>query len=241
MTRPWYNHPPEIGLPMLRRLVWNKSVSLIALAIAAVVSMMGVTAPAHAVAPVPTSVNVQTVLTAVHVPNAYERMLVTFPYTGKKFQYRWICVQNNVGTTWAIDTIDNYFESGSNTVVLTDLYPGEGDPTCSQGGFYGNQILVVSTYNSADSTCYQLNLPYTANGVYQGTPVIGMNVNASAGYCRSTLQRRNNTMSQALGQMFGLANFYSATSWQASIMNNYNDTRYNYAGSDDRNALYNLY
>lgn len=230
MLNPWYNYPPEIGLPMLRRLAWARSLRPLALLMATLIAFAGLTlsAPAGAVSSVSA------------VPAAVSTATITHtPWTGERFPTRYICVQNNIGTTWAIDTADNYFESGSNTVVVYDLFPGEGDPPCSQF-YYSAQILHVSTYNSSNATCYQVSTPATSNGRYTDSVVIGLNVNSSANYCRDTAQHRNNVISQALGYAFGLAPFYSCSTYASSIMNDCHPN-YNFAGTDDRNSLYWLY
>lgn len=212
MNRPWFNHPPKVGLPMLGRIVRSKAAKVVAFLMAVVCFSAG----------------------------ALSAYAISVPWTGKRFNTRYICVQNNIGSTWAIDTADNYFESGSNTVVVYDQALNEGDPGCSQF-YYDSQIIVMGTYNSASQDCFSVVLPPTANGRYQSHVIIAMNVSAASAVCRSDSQAKNNSVSQALGVAFGLQIFNDSVNLQSSIMNLKNQYKYNFAGVDDRNSLSNLY
>lgn len=164
---------------------------------------------------------------------------LAYHYTGKRFNSRYICVQNNIGQLWNIDGADNWFESGVNTVILNDRFPAWGDPACSVH-YVGSQIITVGTYNDGSSNCFEVNA-YSLNGKYTQPVGIGMNVSAASAGCRDTAQHRNNNISEALGSALGLALFTDYFNFTACIMNEYYSNLYNYAGTDDRNALYYLY
>lgn len=162
------------------------------------------------------------------------------PYTGYRFANRNICIQNNIGTYWDIDSASEAFNSGVNTVITIVVFPAWGDPTCAQAGFSASQTIFVGTQNVANNNCFALTLSVGGDNKYDNRATVAMNVGGPVG-CDNTAQRRNAMISQALGTVFGLKEFTSSCCWQASIMNNYNEYRYNFAGVDDRNALYNLY
>lgn len=208
----------------------NKRIAAVFAAVALGVAGLSAVAPAQA------DTSQQAVASQVAAPQVAEKVLGT-PWTGKKFSSRYICVQNNIGSTWDIAAASTAFESGSNTVVVENRGPG-GTP-CSSS-YLSYQILNVGTYNTASAVCWNFSGP-SVGGVYNGTATLAMNVNAVANVCRDTAQHRNNNISTGLGTAFGLAEFYSSTAYQASIMNTKFANSYNFAGADDRNSLFDLY
>jgi hypothetical protein len=162
------------------------------------------------------------------------------PWTGSKFGSRYICAQNNIGLYWNISQALPYFESGTNTVVLD--YKDAASFTQCNLNYANKQIIAYGTYNTANDNCWTVSIPQTVDGVYSTGPVVvGMNLSAASASCRATLQQRNYNISTATAYALGLKFIYSSTTLQASVMNLYNKSRYNFAGTDDRNSLYNLY
>lgn len=160
--------------------------------------------------------------------------------TGENYRSKYICLQNNIGATWAIATASSWFESGLNTVVLEN----HGPTGAKCGDYYSSpDILAFGTVNDpVAANCAQLEIHTDIYGHYSQAVIIGMNVSSASAACRNTLQHRNNVVSGAMGYAFGEDYFYSSTSYgSASIMNNYYDNSYNYAGVDDRNTLYYVY
>lgn len=183
-----------------------------------------------------TTVNGQTVA----APMATDTVTGGVPWTGSKFGSRYICAQNNIGLYWNISQALPYFESGTNTVVLD--YKDAASFTQCNLNYANKQIIAYGTYNTANDNCWIVSIPQTVDGVYSTGPVVvGMNLSAASASCRSTLQQRNYNISTATAYALGLKFFYSSTTLQASVMNTYNKSRYNFAGTDDRNSLYNLY
>lgn len=158
------------------------------------------------------------------------------PWTGKSFNSQYVCVQNNIGTTWPIDTADNYFESGVKTLIFNDRFPAWGDASCISSGYVEGQILMIGTMQQSNTVCYIFN-GTSVNGKYIDLS-LAMNASSySYSACRNTQQKLNNNISQGIGNAAGLANFISSTSWAGSIENGWYEDSYSFAGGDDRTSL----
>lgn len=253
---PWYNHPPKTGLPMLRRLIAARSLRPLALLLAAVVTLVSLVAivPAEAGAKppvIPVSLSLaappEAGSAATESPASVTLTCTSEPdgkcywYTGWQFAHRSICFQNNVGVYWNNVTAENAFESGTNTVVFYDHTGYNGGLSCAAAGWAARDILTYTTYSVNDGACSKFTAN-SAGGVITGNAIIWMNNSPSRpATCVDTLQHRNNAVSQAIGGAIGLSPFTSSTNLTAAVMNRYFANSYNYAGSDDRNALYWLY
>lgn len=170
---------------------------------------------------------------------------VTFPafryinawyYTGQGFQSEFICQDNNIGTTYPLQTAGNYFESGLNTVTLA-FEPTETTANCAN--YSDAQTIHYSVYNdgSANAGCYKTS-GFTAGQTWthndtqiNNYPDIG---------CGSTAQARANAASGATGNAVGLEDYFSSAE-TGCVMNKYWQPIYYWAGSCDRNRLYYIY
>ncbi len=159
------------------------------------------------------------------------------PWGLYKFAWAHICVENNIGTLWDWTSASNAFESGSATVIVANRNPGQ---SCSD--YDVSQRIRLEVFSDPNQSCWLMSYHVDGSNRYDGTVTIWMNI-SSAQYstCRPDDQRRDNVASRALGTAFGLANFYSDTAWQASIMNAKFSWTYHFAGVDDRNSLWELY
>lgn len=199
-------------------------IATILVALAVLFGLGAVTAPAQAD------------VAAATAPASVQSAQAGTPWTGYRFNSRYLCVQNNIGSTWDIVSATNAFESGYVTVVAENRGPSSQCNTT----YLNEQIVALGTYSAADGQCWDVSFS-SLNGRYTNVVVIGMNLHSTVANCRDTLQHRNNSVSTALGTAFGLAEFYSATSFPSSIMNTKFANTYNFAGTDDRNSLYALY
>lgn len=173
---------------------------------------------------------------SVSVNGAPSTLLAHTPWTGKRFNSQYVCAQNNIGSLWAIQQATGAFESGTNTYVIGYRRPSYGDQPCS-ADYADSQIILYGTYQANDTSCYIVSQS-SINGRYNAHVTVAMNASAySNSACRAQTQRRNNSISQATGNALGLANFQSAGSYTASVMNDYYDSAYNFAGGDDRTSL----
>jgi hypothetical protein len=159
-------------------------------------------------------------------------------YNGRKFWSRVMCADNRIGLYWNIPQANDAFESGYNTVVIQNQNVAYGEDTCHFWGYDENEIMRFWVYNSADGACSYVSY-HTTDGVYDQAPNVYLNQHYAS--CVDTLQHRNNTVSNAAGSALGLAQFSSSTNLTGAVMNQYFRNSYNFAGADDRNALYNLY
>jgi hypothetical protein len=167
-----------------------------------------------------------------------DTILAHTPWTGKHFAGRYLCVQNNIGSFWDIENAAYAYESGTSTVIANYRPPVSwgGQPCLTS--YVESQIVLVGTYNGPTNQCYTVNLPGAdASGHYVDQVGIAMNASGGSG-CTGTLQRRNNNISQAVGNSFGLANFEDSTGWSGSVLNEHWASVYNFAGADDRTSLY---
>lgn len=170
------------------------------------------------------------------VPMAADTVTAHTPWTGKRFNSQYVCAQNNIGTAWNLSAATSAFESGLNSYVINYRFPAYGDQPCNVS-YSASQIILYGTYNSANGTCYSVNAS-SVNGRYTSYVSIGFNLNSSVqSICRGDAQRRNNVASQSTGNALGLANFSSSSSYTASIMNDYFDDVYSFAGADDRTSI----
>jgi hypothetical protein len=246
MIRPWYNYPPEVGIPMLRRLVKQASVRPIALLVALVIALSGLivaVGPAEAVAPV--SVTSQAIMPQAPVA-AQTAQSCTWEPDGKCYWYSGyhfgtgnavaLCAQNNIGVYWNIVTADNAFEIPA---ISIDNRQINVNTSCSASGYAVNRIYTLTTYSDNDGACAKVTGDNNG-GQWTQNVVIWMNLTAPSS-CNNTLQHRNNTISNAIGLVLGLVPFTSSTNLTAAVMNRYFANSYNYAGYDDRNALYWIY
>jgi hypothetical protein len=166
------------------------------------------------------------------------------PYRGTRFAGSYICLWNQIGTTWDIGGAGNAWE-GTNSIQTGYRSAAQG---C--GGYNTNQHLRFSTYSEGDGACSALigysasvgpyayyNEQWTATG---GGPRILMNTYYYAALgCRDTVQHRNNSMSRAQGLAFGMQTLDNP--YTASVMNDHFQDSYNFAGAVDRNNAWSLY
>jgi hypothetical protein len=161
MTRPWYNHPPEQGLPMLGRIVRRTTVGPLALLVALLTFMAGLVgvAPAQAapaaVKPGPTAARLAYAIdpggkivplsadakarTSL-APQSTESLQSCTPepdgkcywFSNGMFAQRNICFQNNVGIYWNYVNAQQGFQSGSSTVTFYNHGANTGTPTSCQ-------------------------------------------------------------------------------------------------------------
>lgn len=160
-------------------------------------------------------------------------------YNGRSFVSRVMCADNRIGLYWNQPQAIDSFESGLNTVIVENHNVAYGDSTCYAHGYSEINIIRYWVYNSADGGCSNIQYQLGPNGHYDAAVNVYMNQHYAS--CIDTLQHRNNQISNASGVTFGLAQFSSSTNLTGAVMNQYFRNSYNFAGADDRNALYALY
>lgn len=163
-------------------------------------------------------------------------VLIDDPYNDYVFAKINICNDNNIGTTWPIQTAQGYFESGNSTVLFSYAPPGSG--TC---GFPDSQTVHYSVYNQVDNSCFQLTGGFytrASDGLRVWTGNIQAQMNNYYFACKDTAQIRANTISRLIGNSVGLASYNDPD--EGCVMNRTFSRTYWYAGTCERNRLYYL-
>jgi hypothetical protein len=173
---------------------------------------------------------------SVTAPSAVESVLYCCPYNNFIFGSRFVCQDNNIGTTWRIDEAGTAFEDGNNGIVLSYARPGVD---C---GGTEPQIIHYSVYNAADNKCSKssgnyLIRPSDHKQVWNGN--LNVQMNNSYPTCKDTLQRRDNRISVATGGVLGLA--YYTDPNEVCIMNSARSDINNFAQVCDRNRTDAIY
>lgn len=166
------------------------------------------------------------------------------PFNNNRFYDNDICLHNLIGTTWDIGGAGNAWE-GVNSVQT-------GYRSAAQGctGYPAAQSIRFYTYSEADGACLTYTGYTTSTGPWAyynqlwtgtgGGPKIFMNTYYFAALgCRDTAQHRNYNISQAIGEVLGMAVFNNP--YSSSIMNEIYWDTYSFAGTFDRNNAWNKY
>lgn len=197
--KPWYNHPPEVGLPMLREAMVKAARHPFRLigAFVAMLSLLlvGAAVPASAAESLPSTANGYRFWTGTTL------CVDGSAINGSYYQVAYLAQQWNLATSYiALDYSDD----------------------CVADGYPPSRRMVVGTYyNATNKACLYLTNGYvdTVGQFNRWTSGPGVYINTAYTDCVGSQARRDHFVTQAIGYLLGADNFLSA-GYNSRVMNN---------------------
>lgn len=188
--KPWYNHAPEVGLPMLRREMAKAARRPISILVAFVAILAGL-------------------LTSAVPAQAY----IDDPYiNGRKFWSPSICVGSTLlQSYYRVGYVAQSINNGTNQLAL------DYSTDCAADGYPPSRRMVVGTFQNASyGSCLVFTNQYhdDYNGFWRWTSGPGIYLNTGLSACVGSQVRRDHWISQGIAWHLGLNSIENNETWR---------------------------
>lgn len=156
---------------------------------------------------------------------------------GFRFNGLYVCQDNNIGTTFPLQTAGNYHEYNASPIIIS-MEGTEAAAGCA--GYDDSQIIHYSMYHSSVEVCWKIYGAWTQPGDgYNHWFHVDAQINGTHAWCSDTDQVRANTPSRLTGAVIGLTSYQNADT--GYVMNKTRMFEYWYAGIGDNARTAELY